>query len=92
MKIRYNAPKGYRVNRYMYGISCSDMWWSDDLNMWFKRGERRPSTYTNIKHINTLKAAKRHIRKHPELWGKWCTLECKLYSKKVGSLNIMIKK
>ena len=68
-KITYDKPAGERCNKLglwiqVYGDVC---WWNYDQRKWLPD----PSgACSNAKGCKTLKAFKRHLRKHPELKGQ----------------------
>jgi len=76
MKVRYNCHKGLRVKRYFIGIEVKGMWYSESTDEWIPTEADFTDKYPAATMFNcrTLRAAKRHIRKHPELHGKWVDL------------------
>ena len=83
MKVRYQKKKGHRYKKVthkdphrgriwiFYGLSCQDrFYYSARLNLWIPANELKGnygvSSSCNLK-IHSLKAALRHIRKHPEI-------------------------
>ncbi len=68
MKLIFEAKKPFRYKRYFMGV-CQDFD-SEGYNLWFNHETRRWQQYDGISrcgtyaYIKTLKAFKRHIRKH----------------------------
>lgn len=73
MKIKYNKPKGQRVNRFFTGMTCETKdgetyWYYDKHDKWCTTKEDREQyngmcgNYNN--NIHTLKTAKRKIKKY----------------------------
>jgi hypothetical protein len=70
--MKFDKPKGQRIHKQFYGIrSTNSMWWVQSHNRWV---QELPDTgfdiASTIKRCKSLRAFKRHLRKHPEIRGK----------------------
>lgn len=68
--MKYDKPKGQRINRYFHGINVDDYWWIPSLKIWSKtpfEGEHKGLTAQSYRPCRTLKAFRRHLRKNPEI-------------------------
>jgi hypothetical protein len=73
-RFRFEAPKGRRLCRYFYDVTCytpaghESLWWYPDEQRWGKYVPGRDcSTHAPCR---TLRAFKRHLRKHKNLYGE----------------------
>lgn len=80
MELKFEAPKRERVHRYGNSITVINtehryLWWSHEERRWVTEEERKASYETSkvdLSHsshcgrVRTLKAFKRHLRKHAE--------------------------
>jgi hypothetical protein len=87
--LEFEAPKVTRCHRYFMWVTCTcldgyqirqqsipdggSLWWSDNDKKWMRLEDIGGSGATYCP-VNTLKAFKRHLRKHPELKGRRVTL------------------
>lgn len=65
----FQAPVGQRINRYGLGVTIMagpNLWWSLHSRRWLTQeaAQDEGHGYTNTARCRTLKAFKRHIRKH----------------------------
>jgi hypothetical protein len=81
MKIRYEKPKGRRFKRYFLGIQPIDKynseedtqyWYNYTLGKWQHNNELdRTCSFSNaFWPCRTVRAFRRHLKKHPEMKGK----------------------
>ena len=73
MKIKYDKPKGQRINRYFFGMRCvsengESYWYYYKHDKWCTSQEDK-DTYNGMcgnynTNIHTLKTAKRKIKKY----------------------------
>lgn len=75
MDIRFISEK--KITRYFFGVTSYDerLWYSTKNKVWQENLDQ--SGGSNFYKCKTLKAALRHIRKHPELKGKRMLLSSK---------------
>ena len=71
MKIKYNKPKGQRVNRYFFGLRCvsneeESYWYYYNEDKWYlnKKVEDHGCCSNYNEDINTFKGAIRKIKKY----------------------------
>lgn len=74
-KFKHDAPKGKRVTKGIYnsvtaGVTAingeaTPNWWSHTDNKWSVTPA--PNSSSHCPNINSLRAFKKHLRKHPEL-------------------------
>ena len=69
--MRFDKPKGQRLNRYFFGVCVVGMWWVPSVNKWVEDinevdDYHGASTFFDCK---TMRAFKRHLRKNPEIKG-----------------------
>ena len=65
----FEAPVGTRIKKRYFGVTnYEDLWYCDELRVWVTLDEL-PEEYGASTHArcNSVKAFKRHLRKHPEL-------------------------
>lgn len=82
MKLVFEAPYGRRLHRYFNGIqleSYNNLWWSYDDKRWMPLKHIKGPASTSAP-CKTLKAFKRHLRKHPELHGLPVVLTNRFYN------------
>ena len=68
LKMKYDKPKGQRLKRYFRCINATNgLWWVPELNEWseFSTG----MDMQNFCPCKTVRAFRRHLRKHPEIRG-----------------------
>ena len=74
MTIKYEKPKGSRIKRYFIGIETknTELWWDCDKRKWFYGIENKDPESTVSNHVpcNTVRAFRRHLKKHPEIRGQ----------------------
>lgn len=69
--MRFDKPKGQRLHKHFWGITTTTvMWWSVDDNKWIDDIPDNHGTLSTNKPCKTLRAFRRHLRKHPEIRGK----------------------
>lgn len=64
IELKFEAPKGSRIHKGFLGITTfgKDIWWSCKRRAWVSCGSGTSSTAP----CNSLKAFRRHLRKHAE--------------------------
>jgi len=79
--MKYDLPKGQRIKKGFLWITCFDktMWYCDDCNKWYDGVVTCPHPYSDSKRCGSVRAFRRHLRKHPELKGITMTLCHKEY-------------
>ena len=77
-KISYDAPKGFRVNRYFWAVTTfSGLWYCEAFDKWVSGEDASTSSYSTHHHKpKTTKAFIRYLNKHPELKGVEVILVC----------------
>lgn len=73
MSLEFEAPLGARLHRYYCGITHfagPNLWWSYEKREWLPGAECGERGYSNHAPCRTLRAFKRHLRKHPSMIGK----------------------
>jgi len=70
-------PKGQRIKSGFMWIQVEGMWWQYSTNTWVKDTSRLSSNCSN--RCRTIRAFHRHLRKHPEIRGKYVTLRHREY-------------
>ena len=73
--MRYQKQKPYRLKRYFIGIQDTNNshWYNEDLKKWEHESQAQFGKYSysnRFKPCRTVRAFKRHIRKHPYMKGK----------------------
>jgi hypothetical protein len=71
--MQFDKPKGKRLHRYFYGITSNDgLWWIPSIKQWvdYYPHAQDCATASTYYPCRTLKAFRRHLRKHPEIRGK----------------------
>jgi hypothetical protein len=84
--LEFEAPKGTRCHRYFDSVTCmcaNSLWWSDEDKKWVPLEDIKDSGSSNCGPVRTLKAFKRHLRKHPELKGRRVTLASRYHGQNV---------
>jgi len=67
--MKFNQCKGNRLHKQFIWITTfSNLWWSYKADMWVK--DPVDCVYSSTKRCKSLKAFKRHLRKHPEIRSK----------------------
>jgi len=67
--MKFEQCKGNRLHKqFIWITNFSNLWWSPAKNKWVEKPE--DSCYSNCKKCRSLKAFRRHLRKHPEIRGK----------------------
>lgn len=72
MKLKFDKPRGQRVMRRFHGIEIvdgNDCWWDETNKKWDDISNIRGSC-SNFFPCKTVRAFKRHIRKHSSYMGK----------------------
>lgn len=69
MKLRYQKPKGRRLKRYFWHITACRMWYVPEADKWMADTSGF-SYFRNNVPCKTVRAFRRHLRKHPEIRGK----------------------
>ena len=66
----FDKPKGQRLHkRFIWITNFDGLWWSYKHRQWYQ--DTPPSgDYSTCCRCRSLKAFKRHLRKHPEIRGK----------------------
>ena len=74
--MRYDLAKGQRIKkRFLWIINFNaDMWYCDDCDKWYQGTPTCDHSYSNTKRCRSVRAFRRHLRKHPELKGIEMTL------------------
>lgn len=71
--LKYDAPKGGRVNRYFWAVTTFDgpcyLWWCEGIKKWVEKAPKGMSSSTHCHGPKTTKAFLRYLNKHPELKG-----------------------
>ncbi len=72
MKLLFEAPNGERLHRYGVWVKAFGLWWVDDANTWmtwedYQASYPRSAASSSSPPVKTLKAFKRHVRKHSEI-------------------------
>jgi hypothetical protein len=65
--MKYEAPKGKRLNKYFMWIEVVGMWWCYKNKKWVNNPEYDASTG---KRCLTMKAFRKHLKKFPDIKGK----------------------
>lgn len=70
--MRFDKPKGQRLHKRFYGVFVKRMWRVPAANMWMENigGIEDYHMASNMCRCKTLKAFKRHLRKHENIRGK----------------------
>jgi hypothetical protein len=68
MKIKFTQSKGNRFYKQFIWITTNNsLWWSNLENKWIKNPKDK--MYSSCKKCKSVKAFKRHLKKHPEIQG-----------------------
>lgn len=72
--LEFDAPVGHRLHKRFWGITnnSADLWWSLDERRWMPYEQGK--SLSNMAHCRSVRAFKRHLRRHPELAGSEVTL------------------
>lgn len=70
MKLHFDRPKGLRLHKRFFGVNVKGMWWSVDTKEWVYEHDERSTLYCSSAQCNSVKAFRRHLRKHPNIRGK----------------------
>ena len=74
-KLEYEAPQGKRIARYFTGVThfapktAESLWWFPSRRCWDVLGSGDPP-YSTHAPCRTLKAFRRHLKKHSNLLGE----------------------
>lgn len=69
--MRFQKPRGQRINRYFCGVTNFEcLWWVPHINTWVTSSEIKGRSAQTHAPCRTVKAFRRHLRKHPEIRGK----------------------
>ena len=67
MKIKYHMSKPFRIKRFKFiqlePLNSNNCWWAPKKKKWVSDTRERSFSCVNV---NSLKAAKRHVRKYGE--------------------------
>lgn len=66
-KLEFDAPAGKRLAKRFIGVNAYPLWWDEEYRRWVVSEEIAGRVGSNTCHVRSLKAFKRHLRKHPEL-------------------------
>ena len=70
--MKFEAQRGNRVHRYFVGVTnFSGMWWMPSSRKWIQGLPQKLSEDVwSSARCRTIRAFRRHLRKHPEIRGK----------------------
>lgn len=70
--MNFQSPKGRRLNRYFDSVQVKGMWYVPEIDTWLDAEDKalREISFQNYAPCKTLRAFKRHLRKHPAIKGK----------------------
>lgn len=69
--MRFEKPRGQRLHkRFIWITNFSRMWWLEKSKRWSASINDIDEDCTNCVNCKTLRAFRRHLRKHPEIRGK----------------------
>lgn len=69
--MRFQKPKGQRIHRYFIWVTAKPgLWWVPSIRKWKYSNEIKDVDCQSCYPCRTVKAFKRHIRKHPEIKGR----------------------
>lgn len=73
IELQFDAPKGQRMHRYGMGVTVMDdgdpLWWDYEGRQWISGDDasaRGIDVSSHVKPVRTLRAFRRHLRRHAE--------------------------
>ena len=71
MRLKFDKPKGQRIKRGFYSVEIEevDWWWEEDSRTWKRIADAIPPFVSNSP-CKTVKAFRRHVRKHKKYMGQ----------------------
>jgi len=90
--MKFAMCKPYRKHKQFLWIESADqdLWYNEHHNVWGTSDQMQhmDGGYSSSVHCNSLRAFRRHLRRHPELKGKRMRLCHRQYYKTGGELWI----